>query len=155
MGISTNAYLMYGYELGGSDVAWKVQQVDEDGTLTVDWVDQGDGDFEEAAMQQLRAAAGFAETDWQVDGFFARQREADARLGVSFETHCHSEYPVWVLCAKRISAYRGESEPIDFDALAAQAAAEDWDGKLAAALAVLGLTPTQERPQWLLASYWG
>lgn len=145
MGMSTDAMLMYGYDLGSDESGWKVQQLNEDGELTV-------GDEAESV---LLAAVGFTETDWRADGYHERMREAKARIGVTFERHCSADYPEHVIAAHVIKVYRGKSKPIDFAALRAQAAAEDWDGRLASALATLGLKPTQERPQWLLASYWG
>jgi hypothetical protein len=147
--------LMYGYNLGSDEHGWNVQQVDEYGSLAVNWPGLDDSDFKMAADAVLLASVGFTETDWQADGFFDRQHAAEARLGVEIESHCSNEYPAWVLAAKVITARRGDADVIDFAALTAQAVAEDWDGKLAAALVALGLTPTQERPQWLLASYWG
>jgi hypothetical protein len=155
VGTSTNAMLMYGYDLGSGDAEWAVAEVNEDGELTVNWPGLDDEGFEEAAMAVMFAGVGFTETDWRADGYYDRKREAEARLGVEIDTHCSADYPRYVLAAHVITVYRGSSEAIDFGALTAQAAADDWDGKLAAALALLGLTPAQDRPQWLLASYWG
>ncbi|GGW15807.1 hypothetical protein GCM10018980_51460 [Streptomyces capoamus] len=160
MGQSTNAMLVYGYHLGGGDSDWLVQDAGEFGELpALDWynADDEDGDdFITAAEKRLLAQlADFTETDWQVDGYFERERAAKARLGVEFESHCSGDYPMYLLIAKGITAYRGGVKPIDFVALQAEVTQADADAKLRAALDALGLRPTQERAQWLLCSYWG
>lgn len=156
---STDGILAYGYNLDGSD-NWKIREAGEYGELpTLPWYDPDaeDGDdFQAAAKRRLLAEiAGFTETDWRADGHFARKREAEARLGVKFDTHCSGDYPMLLLAAKIITVYRGHVEEIDMPALTAEAEAESWDDKLTAALRVLGITPTQERAKWLLCSYWG
>ncbi|MFL1903116.1 hypothetical protein ACJWDR_29025 [Streptomyces tauricus] len=160
MGTSTNAMLVYGYHLGGGDGEWLLQDAGEYGELpTLDWYtpDSEDGDdFITAAEKRLLAQlADFTETDWQADGYFDRERAAKARVSVEFESHCSGEYPMYLLAAKRITAYRGEAEEIDFPALQAELEQDGADAKLRAALDALGLRPTQERPRWLLCSYWG
>lgn len=160
MGMSTNAMLVYGYHLGGGDSDWLVQDAGEYGELPgLDWysADDEDGnDFITAAEKHLLTQlADFTETDWQADGYFDRERAAKARLGVEFESHCSGEYPMYLLITKGITAYRGSVETIDFAALQAEVDRVDADAKLRAALAALGLQPTQERAQWLLCSYWG
>ncbi|MEU3507643.1 hypothetical protein ABZ733_06905 [Streptomyces longwoodensis] len=158
--MSTNAMLVYGYHLGSDDSGWNVHGTSKYGELPpLGWYDaeaeDGD-DFQEAAEKRLLATlAQFTETDWNAEGYFDREREAKARLGVQFDTHCSGEYPMYLLIAKGITAYRGDAKEIDFSALAAEVKAADADAKLRAALDALGLRPTQERAQWLLCSYWG
>lgn len=158
MGQSTNGILAYGYDLGSGDAGWKVREVGEYGELQLDWYnpDDEDGDdFQTAAERRLLAASGFAETDWQVEGYFAREREAKARLGVEFDTYCHGDYPMYLLATKVITVYRGDVKQIDMAELVQAPSVHGWDDKLRAALETLGLTPTQDRARWLLASYWG
>lgn len=160
MGMSTNAMLVYGYHLGGGDIGWLLEGLSEyEGLPTLSWYDPDDEDnegFQESAERHLLAQlAGFTETDWRADGYFTRQREAKASLGVEFETHCSGDYPGYLLITKGITAHRGDVHEIDFQALAAEVQASDADTKLRAALDALGLRPTQERAQWLLCSYWG
>lgn len=159
MGQSTNAVLAYGYDLGGGDSEWKVRDAGEYGELpTLAWYtpDEDAEEFEEAAERRLLAQlTGFTETDWQADGFFAREREAKARLGVEFETYCSGDYPMLLLVAHVTTVRRGDCERIDLVDLQQRPEQKDWDAKLTAALNVLGLTPTQERACWLLCSYWG
>lgn len=156
MGVSTNAMLVYGYDLG-SDEGWKVREADEGGyDLTVDWYDEDHEDgFVEQAENRLLAAAGFTETDYRADGYFDRKAEAERNIGVEFESHCSGDYPMWLLAAHKITVYRGDVKAIDLAALSLDPSRGDWDAKLRNALTVLGLTPTQEQAAWLLCSYWG
>lgn len=155
MGMSTDAILAYGYDLGGGD-GWKINGLGEYGELpTIDWYDpESDEDFEEAIERRLLAQiANFTETDWRVDGYHARKNAAKAQLGVKLVSHCSSEYPMWVLAAHSTTAWRGS--PHLFDPAELGTVPPAWDDKLRAALAALGVTPTQERPQWVLCSDWG
>lgn len=158
MGTSTNAILAYGYDLGGGDDEWRVAQVDDDGFPQVDWIDadaEDDVDFPEAAIDHLRVAAGFTETDWRADGYFDRQKAIDEQIGVEFETYCSADYSSYLLAAKAITVRRGDCKILDLAALQAEVETNGYDAKLRAACEVLGITPTQEKPSWLLVSYWG
>lgn len=160
MGVSTDAILAYGYDLGGDD-EWKVQEVDEyGGLLDVGWVPDPetgeDFDLIGLAERQLLGAAGFTETyeDGRKD-YFARENAAKAALGVEFAFYCSDESPMHILAAKVHTVARGyvgdAAALIDADA----ATRQEWDAKLASALHALGWTPVQEKPKWLLVSYWG
>lgn len=157
MSTSTDGILAYGYDLGGSE-GWKLQGCGEYGELPeLPWFnEESDDDFQSAAERRLLAElADFTETDWQVDGYFARERDAKAQLGVKVDTYCSGEYPEFLLATKVITVHRGDVKHIDMTELAAAPEANGWDDKLQAALAALGITPTQENAKWLLASYWG
>ena len=60
----------------------------------------------------------------------------------------------FVLAAKVVEVDLG-SIPVDLVALTAEAAASEWDAKLDAACRALDMTPTQERPGWLLCAQYG
>lgn len=155
MGQSTNAILAYGFNLGSENDGWEAEETDEYGGLRLDWWN-GNDDFIEAAKERLLAElAGFTETDWQADGYFARKREAEARLGVEFESYCSDDYPMWLLAATTITVYRGDVKALDLAALQREAAESVYNDKLRAALTALGLTPKQEQPGWLLVSMRG
>jgi hypothetical protein len=151
MGQSTNGILLYGYDLAGGDAEWKVREVGEYGEPQVDWFDVEENDFATAAEKRLMASVGFTETDYMADGYFDREREAKARLGVEFKSYCSDGYPMHTLAAKGsvLTAYRGDCKPADFTVK------PEWNQLLFRALGVLGLTPTQEQAQWLLCSWWG
>lgn len=154
MGVSTNGILAYGFNIGGGDGDWKIQEAGEYGEWEPEWANEDDGTVE-CAEAKLLEAVGFTETDWRVDGYFERKREAEARVGVEFEGHCSDQCTMYVLAAHTVTAYRGDAKEIDFAVFEQQRLAEDWDGKLQRACEVLGITPTQEQPKWLLVSYWG
>lgn len=159
MGQSTNGVLAYGYDLGGGDGDWKIEEVGEYGEWEPEWLevdeDEDSEDLITQAGERLMASVGFTETDWHADGFFDREKAAKARLGVEFESYCSGDYPMWLLAAHKITVYRGDCEPIDFAELEKLRAEGDWDTKFAHAVQVLGITPKQAKPGWLLVSYWG
>jgi hypothetical protein len=156
MSTSTDGIAALGFNLG-SDEEWLVEEADEDGGLELDWFGEADNDFVDAAERRLLAAAGFTET-WSPDneGYFQREREAKERLGVQFVTYCSGEYPMFILATKAIQVSRGYVEPLNLDEMAARTTPGGEDEqRLRHALGVLGLTPKQESPQWLLCSFWG
>ena len=161
MGQSTNAILAYGYDLGGGDDGWKIHQAGEYGELPeLDWYDaeneEGD-DLMSAGERRLRAEiAGFTE-QWHSgnEGYFDRERDADASVGVKIESYCSGEYPMWLLATKIITVYRGDCKTIDMAELAEAPHIQGWDARLAAASQALGITPTQDRPRWLVFPFYG
>jgi hypothetical protein len=158
MGTSTNGVLAYGYNLSDGD-EWLIKEVGEYGQPKLDWYDDReeaeDGFVGQAEAKLLIDVAGFTETDWRADGYFARKKAADALVGVEFEHYCHSEYPMYVLAAHVITVHRGDSKLLNLGELAADPARQGWDVKLAAAAKALGITPRQAEPGWILCSYWG
>ncbi|WP_433364195.1 hypothetical protein [Streptosporangium sp. CA-115845] len=160
MGSSPTGVLAYGYALGGAG-GWNISEVDEyDGIdpAKVTWYDDDDeeDDFTKQAERRLLDASGFTETyEDGHEGYFAREREAKARLGVEFYGHGYDEGQVYALVTKTITVDWGESKVLDLPALLAEPAEKGWDDKLRAALTALGITPTQEQPAWLLCTYYG
>lgn len=155
MGQATNALLVYGYHLDGQGT-WNIEEVDKYGALALPWwtedADDEERDFEDVAMVRLLASIGFTETDWQVDGFYGRRREAEAKLGVTFVEHCSMSSPMLLLSARTITVHRGDVRHIDASALTTSQ--PEYDAKLAHALEVLQITPKQQEPAWLLCSWW-
>ena len=157
MGTTIKAELSYGYRLQGGDGDWLVREVHPDDSdewgLNLDWFNEDEDSFDEAAKRRLLASAGFTETDYNADGYYDRQRAAEDRLGVVLERTGYEANDL-LLVTKQIGAYLGEAETIDPAVLAAEAGSEANE-RLRSALAVLGLTPTQEQPAWLLTAYRG
>jgi hypothetical protein len=160
MGQSTNAMLVYGYNLGGEE-GWELEGCGEYGELpALDWYNPEDvdgDDFQSAAERRLLAElAGFTE-EWsrENEGYFERERAAKTRLGVEFDTHCSGNYPMYLLAAKVITVHRGSVKEVDMADLAVAPEMNGWNEKLSAALQALGIAPTQARPRWILCSYWG
>jgi hypothetical protein len=163
MGVSTDAILAYGYDLGGGD-EWQVRELDEYGGLipgTGGWVPdpevEEDYDLTGLAERHLLDASGFTETyEDGREGYFGRENEAREALGVEFETYCSDECPMYLLAAKvHTVAWGYVGDAGAFIAAADDATRQEWDAKLASAVAALGLTPLQEKPKWLLVSYRG
>ncbi|MGX1301367.1 hypothetical protein RKD35_002855 [Streptomyces albogriseolus] len=135
MGRATDAILAYGYDLGGPDDTWHVQETNEYGVLNPRawWnEEQDDPTFLEAAQARL-AEAGVT--------------------GVEVRRHCTHTYGEYLLVTTATVAHRGYPKTLDLDDLTRSQLAADWDDQLAAALAALGLTSTQDAPAWLLAVY--
>lgn len=140
MGTSTNGMLAYGYDLG--------EEFGFEDTAEPDWYDETDG-WQESAEKALLAAHGFTETDWRVDGYFARLEAAKKEMGVEFDVYCSGDYPLYLIAAKVQTVYRGDADPVDMTL------PDNADERIAWALGVLGVKPKADKPQWLLASYWG
>lgn len=138
MGTSTNGILAYGFNLGGAEEGWKIEEAGKYGDEWVpEWArddddETGEDSIVEGAEQGLRAAG----------------------LSVEFEMHCSGDYPMYVLSAQAVTAFRGHPKVIDFGELETLRTAEEWDERLRRACAVLGIKPIQEQPQWLLVSLW-
>ena len=63
---------------------------------------------------------------------------------------------MYILAAKVHTVGRGDVGDVGgYLAAADDATRQEWDAKLAGAIATLGVTPVQEKPKWLLVSYWG
>lgn len=166
MGSSASAYLFYGYDLGGSETGWKIEEVDKEYSSQIDYDQLGwlteeqaeeDADFnfvEEAEKRLLREIGGVTGT-WRDEGYYDRRREAQVRVGVVFHGTCTYDYPIYVLAAHTSTSYDGEVETIHFNVLDQRRIDEDWDGKLDAALKVLNIHPIQAKAAWLLASHYG
>jgi hypothetical protein len=157
MGITIKAELSYGYRLQGDDGRWLVREVhpedsDEWG-LNLDWYDEAEGEFDDAAERRLLASVGFTETDYTVEGYFDRRRAAKSQLGVRLDRTGYEAGDL-MLVTTQFAAYLGEAEPIEPAMLVAETGGQA-DERLRNALAVLGLTPLQEQPAWLLTAYRG
>lgn len=156
MGSNPRAHLAYGYDLGTSE-DFKAEQRDEYDQPDLPWFDVEGGDFVEAAERVLLTSVGFTETDWRADGYYERQRAAEAATGVEFQQSGHPDYPGWVLVARgsERSVEWAETMPLDLKELGDAPVTGGWDSALGAALAVLGITPTQDRACWLVFPSYG
>jgi hypothetical protein len=143
MGISTDAILAYGYDLGYDPVPTWWSNLSEE--------EQENEGFADLAKTQMLASIGFTEK-WAKgnEGYFDRKREAKKQLGVEVIYYCSYDYPMYILAAKEFRAYRGDVEIIDSLDIDL-----DWDDKLKSALKSLEIKPINEHPQWMLVSMWG
>lgn len=166
MGVSTDGILAYGYDLGDGD-QWNLKEAEQSesnpyGYLKLSWYDDEneeitDEDGTEPGVIELMVRRLYESIPDAPEAKYDFQREevVKDRLGVWFESHCSDEAPMWILTAHVVTARRGYPQVLDLADLVDQAWTGGWDLKLAHALAVLDITPTQEKPTWLLASYWG
>lgn len=165
MGQSTNGVLAYGYDLG-SDEEWKVREAQQGpgnkyGYLKTSWydaeaADEDDSEESEDLIDKMQrrlydSIPGLppVESGWECGD------PVKEHLGVWFEAYCSGDYAMWMLVTSETTVYRGDTKVIDPAEMLADPGRNRWDEKLAHALSVLGLTPLQEKPAWLLASYWG
>lgn len=166
MGTSTNGVMIYGYDFGdeSSLLLAECQESDTNpyGYFKTSWWDDEneeaeDEDGDPVGVIELMTKRLYesipdaepAEYDWE------REEVVKERLGVWFESYCSGDYPMYVLATAEFTVYRGSTEVVDVDRLASDPVAKGWDAKLAEALRILDVHPLQERPAWLLASYWG
>lgn len=153
MGRSLDASVVYGYDLSDPDTV-RIREVDEYDTPTsLDWYDSGgEESFTKAVIRRLYESIPDAEPveyDWQ------RDRMVRERLGVWFVHAGADEYETDILVAGEGPEAHWGSAVLDLDELRDRPAVEGWDAKLAAALAALGITPTQDRPRWLVYPSYG
>jgi hypothetical protein len=162
MGSDPKAHLAYGYELGTRE-DFKAAERDEYGSPKLPWlaVDEGGyakcGDLAERAETLLLASMGFTEDDWRADGYRDRKREAENRLGVELAYSGADGYEGWMLVGldSERSVEWSEAMTLDLDELTNRPAYMSWDDNLAHALGVLGITPTQPGPKWLVFPSYG
>lgn len=160
MGVSTDALLVYGFNLGGIEDAegWQIREVDEDGDPTASWYttpeDAEEVDFIEQAEIRLLVAHGLTGR-WSDDDYHERKREAQQHCGVTFERHCSDSCTMYLMVAMDWTANRGYPVKIEPAHLADPELLYHCRGNLARALDILGITPTQDEPGWILASWKG
>lgn len=159
MGRTIRAELYYGYSLGDDENGWEFAEVDDEdysSTPTMPWWDEDGDELSDQAMGVLLAASGFTETDSSADGYYGRRREAEAALGVTFEaTGYQGGRTLLVAASREFAADCGESVEIDPALMSDATTNAAADEALANALRVLGITPKQEKPAWLLTCYYG
>jgi hypothetical protein len=151
MGVSPVAILAYGYDLGGDEGGWNVEEADKYGELSLSWWDR-DNDDED--LQCFREAA----TPLLVEAFGMDQKGIlwgeDSLLPVKIITHNHIDFPMHIVATKHISAFSGIPRNLMDDFVPReQFIRMKWDADLRKACAALGITPIQEQPAWILASH--
>lgn len=160
MGTSTNATLAYGYDLGAEE-SLQVREAQESetneyGYLKTAWYDEEHEELAEGIIEQMTRVLYDAIPDAPpVEYAWECKDPVKEHYGVWFESHCSGEYAMWILCTSATTAHQGSPKTVDPFLLERAPIDEGWDDKLATALRVLGITPLQESPAWLLASDWG
>lgn len=153
-----NAKLVYGYELGDPVEGMEVRERDDEGGLKTAWYDWEDDpdevirDFPPVMTRVLYESIPGVPVD--VDDWDRRETVRE-QLGVWFEAHGNDGTTRWLLVAEVHDVDCGERKAIRPEALRRRPAdmRDSVDGRqLAHALTVLGLTPLQPRPEWLLVA---
>lgn len=166
MGTSTDGILAYGYDLDGQDGLNAVEAQPREkygsGYLKTSWYDEEaegqatDEDGDELSLIEILEKRLYDAIPDAPEARYSWQRDdlVKTHYGVWFESHCSGDYPMYILATHAVTAHRGHPKTLDFAALEAQRVAEDWDGRLTRALAILEVTPLKPAA-WLLASDWG
>lgn len=154
MGRSSTGRLMYGYQF--QNESWLINETGEYGEPRLDWYDdEGDDTFIEACEKRLLAEVGIIDNP-DPSRYFDKGKLIKRHYGVGFVGYGSCDWDgshILATCDIRASDYGAEI--VDLSVLNAQARSENWDGKLARACEVLGITPTQDRPRWILCSSYG
>lgn len=159
MGSSADGELMYGYELDGYS-EWAIEETGEFGELEVDWFQDDDAadrdDFVEACQRRLLASAGVHIPE-DPDEYVDFNKLVKEHFGVKFYYHGNAECSATscLLGTYRAYAYGYGTETLDLPDLAAAPERDGWDEKLRHACEVLGITPKQAKPAWILTSSYG
>lgn len=157
MGMAAHGVVAYGYHLGGDDgSAYEIVGGHDDPP----WYDHEQGDLPEQAMLRMLVAAGLATEEQAAERYWPGRHEAEKELGVDFESTgslVGDGYVGHMLVAKEsaVQADWGEALPLDVAEMNNPSRLAEWDERLAWALNVLGLAPTQAGPRWLLGAIWG
>lgn len=138
MSVSTDALLIYGYELDYSD---------------------GDPELGEKLEARLLAElAGFTETHKDgKEGFFARQREALGSIPVEIVLHCSVEYPMYILALRmpQHEALRGEPIRLGESLPIIPNKLRDELSTAKSKLERVGVEFNRSEPSWILCSMTG
>lgn len=138
MGVSTDAILAYGFDLGDdNDIGIEIDE--ERGTIDTlnDILLEKNGLYERWAPK--------------LEGYWERRDKALATLGVEIVLHCSYDYPMVFIAAKGsvTNASRGYPQIITSFGID-----PEWDSKLYKALSDLGII-VDSPPAWQLFSMWG
>ncbi len=141
MGQSTDAYLVYGIDLGEPDT------FNEEGEFYEFWdlFDQAEND----PWEVIHNLSGIEYIPGNGSG--SLRDEFRENFGVEIETHCHHEYPMYlaIIPGAGFSAGRGYVTEIDpADMVITQEKLDDFKAGLEK------LKIPYSEPKWMLVSYW-
>lgn len=166
MSTTPRAYLYYGYVLGGEN-EWQVKEYNKDDLeLNVLWHDGSNSEFGDEAnkiLERFLTGATEEQSHWyQVSDEQIRARLRDEYqalreeyLTVAVVDHGWNEQPSWLLAVKdsRLSVEWGEAKTVNPHGLIDLTHKNTrWRTDLKRACEILGLTPLQSNPQWILVA---
>ena len=127
MGVSTDAYLFYGFTIYDA----------EEGIGTPpQWEPQEDGEDPNWSNWEYYCDAATV----------ARLKDLKIMIGY----HCHSDYPIYFICPKETWVFASRGYPVGIKSLNVPVGAHT---RLRQACELLGIEFQQ--PKWIMASYWG
>ncbi|MEU6719772.1 hypothetical protein ABZ897_50670 [Nonomuraea sp. NPDC046802] len=143
--MDVEAILAFGYDLGANGTR-KLQEADQFGRLPgIAWYDADTEHPTEDAEPYLLTAAG---VEYSSGSDLVKLLKD--HLGVWFVSYGWVDEPKYLLAACTLKCdWDDEAQPIDLAKLDEQVVQHELDTKLANALELLGVTPTQQRPAWL------
>lgn len=150
MSIDPKGILAYGYDLGGQDEGWEIENVDSGFTI------------DEEVLQEilLDKLIGFNEKyplhssrvkDRQE--YNERRKAAEEKLGIELVRYGSYDYPSWILATKVFRAPDYGSMIIP--RIKNSRFFVESHVKLNTALDALDFKPNQAEPSWILASFYG
>lgn len=150
------AILAYGYGLGDNN-QHEIEEVDQYGTMNLPWVHRDeDGwpteDLTEAFTRRLYEAIPEADRGDASDS----HDQGDAvkhHFGVKILEHgwlAEGDTASYALIASHKMTEGGNADPVDLRERLKLQEDKDFDGRLRKALDILGVTPKQTEPSWLL-----
>ena len=129
MGHHAGAKIAYGYDLGDDDSGWNIREVDEHGSIGLDWHDEDD-DFASSLERRMKAVG---------------------VTGVKMDLYGYEWSAVFL--AGPVVAEHSECGSVAFDASLMGETGVYWDGYLRDVCTVLGITPTGPCGWHLLVKY--
>jgi len=160
MGVSTDAYLYFGFDFSDREQNLECEWIDENNDIdekmrqvckVIDdsgmWTKEGDYAHPEGSSEREKAKK-------KLKNYYERKHKAIAKLThdnlIGVDMHCHSEYPIWFVHINFHRAHRGYPTEITMQNM--EVSKEDIQ-KLKEFCKKMKI-PWQ-KPKWCLASYWG
>lgn len=169
MGSHPYAYLHYGYNLGGGERPWNINELPDDEDYpewTPAWINSSEAEEDWRAQcyydlveeRLLSEVGGFREsrTGHDKTGYYARRFAALKQVGITLSGHGYmsdSEVGGYILHIYETSVQPLDpAHAVDFASLERRRIEEDWDGRLDQAMSALQITCTQPAGWLLVAS---
>lgn len=140
MGISTDAILAYGYDLG-DDIEIEHEE------------DESKGEVLERRL--LERLVGFTDVWTKEDKtYFERERAAKKEMGLEIIYHCSEDYPMYFLASRGSEIRANRGYPVKINPLDINDNHDHWNAKLKEGMEALDIEPKDE-PGYHLFSMWG
>jgi hypothetical protein len=155
MGVSTDAYLFWGFHIGEDEEPW-INSMDPDKRdkvcelLGYD-VEEIEADKVYAILSGVPAPPlGYEGNEEAHKVFWKAETKANKEAGCKIGSHCHIDYPIYFACISASWTRATRGCPEEITTLEVE---PDWEQKLRKFCEVLGFE--FQEPKWWLASDWG